>query len=263
MSIESIVLAVVILAVGVPSVIALFGVSRAFTESKDATLKMETALREATQGLVRAASDSAARNEAILKELSSAVVQAAQKSTQASDSVAESLRRMEQRVTESISTRDTQAKEDRQIAQSIAADNRQAVRQSADTLKERVDELKDRVAGVALAIKTEASESRKWDAEKAAERMEKEFERYSSVIGSLIEKLENSGKQIAERVDQGSRLVHKATEAKGDELAAQLRALAGLQPEVRAIASQLEQNRAALDALRKTISADVSPLTGE
>lgn len=137
------------------------------------------------------------------------------------------------------------------------------MRQAADTLKERIDELKERVAGVSATMKSEAGESRKWEAERATERMEKEFERYSSIMGNLIEKVDTSGKQLAERVDQGTRLMAKTTDAKGDELAAQMKALAALQPEIRSIASQLEQNRAALDNLRKSIIADVSSLTGE
>jgi len=244
MNMEALVIDIILALIGIPAVIALFLISKAL-------------------GSVSAASK---QGQVVFERLSEAVTQASNQSIQASMAVT----KLEQRVSEALALIDVRSKEDRQIAQSIASDNRQALRDAAQTIKERLDDLKERMAGFSETLKTEAIETRKWNAEKASERLSKEIEcqgqiteKIVSAIQAINERLDSVGKQISEKIDQGSRLCQRTLEAKTDELIVQLKGIPAIQDEIRGVVTQLEQNRAALELLRKSIVDDVTTLTGE
>jgi hypothetical protein len=248
MNMETIIIVATLVVIGIPAVIAMFLISKAL-------------------GAVSTASK---QGQVVFEQLSDAVIKASANSIQASMAIANSLGKLEQRVAEALNSIDIHAKEDRQIAQAIASDNRQALRDAAQTVKERLDDLKERIASFGVTFKAEAIETRKWDAEKAAERLAKEIEcqgqvaeKIASAVQAVNDRLEVVGKQISDKIDQGSRLSQRAIEAKADDLVAQLKGLPAIQGEIQGIVSQLEQNRLALEQLRKSIVDDVTTLTGD
>ncbi|MEW6237008.1 MAG: hypothetical protein AB1656_16610 [Candidatus Omnitrophota bacterium] len=244
MNTETLVLVVTLTVIGIPAVVALFLIVKS----------------------LGAVSTASRQGQALIEALSNAVTQASTQSIQASESIT----KLEQRVAEALALIDVRTKEDRQIVQSIAVDNRQALRDAAQTIKERLSDLKERMVGFSETFKAEAIETRKWKSEKATERLvkEKEYqgqlaEKIVSAIQAINERLDSVGKQISEKIDQGSRLSQRTLEAKTEELIVQLKGIPAIQDEIRSVVSQLEQNRGALEKLRISIVDDVTTLTGD